>query len=247
MKRWIILSVLLLTGLQADQRGLEIVERITALMSPENSQGIATQTIETSSGQLRTFEMEMYSANKGEKSLMRYTKPANVRGQTFLMLNNADDIWSYSPRPRRVRKLASHAKKQKIQGSDFTYEDMGSGDTWLKKYEASYLGTDEHEGVACWKVELVGIPEEEPPYPRMLIWARQEDSYPVYMEYYKDNGEILKALHMENIQDIEGYPTAMRMTMENLEDHTQTVMENLSITYDWTPPPGFFSERNLRK
>ena len=42
------------------------------------------------------------------------------------MLNDGDDIWTYFPRTRRVRKLASHAKKQKVPGSDFSFGDFSS-------------------------------------------------------------------------------------------------------------------------
>ena len=94
--------------------GQEILAKMNAIQNPENSRSVITQTIQTSSGQLRTFELESYSAGKGEKTLMRYIKPASVRGQAFLMLNHADDIWTYFPRTGRVRKLASHAKKQSV-------------------------------------------------------------------------------------------------------------------------------------
>jgi len=235
-------------GLQAQlPTGDEIVEEMTAIMNPTNSKGVMTQTIQTSSGQLRTFELESYSANKGEKTLMRYLKPASIKGQAFLMLNNADDIWTYFPRTGRVRKLASHAKKQRVQGSDFTYEDMGSGDTWREEYTATNLGEDEIQKQPCWKLQMDGIPEKEPPYSRMVIWVRQADYCPLQMDYYSEKGEVMKSLYLEDIQDIEGIPTATKMTMRNHEDGTATWMEMLSVTYQWEPPKGFFSERNLKK
>ena len=234
--------------LQAQQpTGEEIVERMTEIMNQTNSKGVMTQTIQTSSGQLRTFEIESYSANKGEKTLMRYRKPASVKGQAFLMLNNADDIWTYFPRTGRVRKLASHAKKQRVQGSDFTYEDMGGGDTWKEEFEPTNLGEVKHEGQSCWKLQLEGIPEKEPPYPRMIIIVRQEDYSPLQVDYYNDRGDVMKSLYLADIQEVDGVPTPMKMVMRNHEDGTETRMEMLSVTYDWQPPKGFFSERNLKK
>ncbi len=91
-----------------------------------------TQTIQTTSGNTRTFEYDSYMGMNGENSLMIYKKPSRVRGNSILMTDNSNNIWSYNQRTRRVRKLASHAKKQKFEGSDFTYEDMGSGDSWKK-------------------------------------------------------------------------------------------------------------------
>jgi hypothetical protein len=101
-----------------------ILDTLTETLNPEQSQGKITMTIVTSSGDERTFVYETYSKGQGEKSLMKYVKPSRVRGQTILMLNDADDIWTYFPRTRDVRKLVTHAKKQKLEGSDFSYEDM---------------------------------------------------------------------------------------------------------------------------
>ncbi|UCH63553.1 MAG: outer membrane lipoprotein-sorting protein [Fidelibacterota bacterium] len=242
-------ALLMLTGWLHAQipTAEEILEKATELMNVTNSKSVMSQTIQTSSGQLRTFEMESFSANKGENTLIRYTAPVSVRGQAFLMLNNANDIWTYFPRTGRVRKLASHAKKQNVQGSDFTYEDMGSGDTWREDYQSTNLGEAELLDEPCWKLQLDGIAEQEPAYHRMIVWVRQKDYYPLQIDYYDDGMEVLKSLYLEDVRDIEGTPTAMLMTMCNHEDGTETRMETLAITYSWEPPKAFFTERNLKK
>ncbi|MFC1548283.1 outer membrane lipoprotein-sorting protein, partial [Candidatus Neomarinimicrobiota bacterium] len=248
-KQLVLMTALGLCGypmLQAQTpSGTEVLEKMTSVWTVENSKGVMTQTIKTSSGQYRTFELESYSANEGESTLMRYLQPASIRGQAFLMLNNANDIWTYFPRTNRVRKLASHAKKQKAQGSDFTYEDMGSGDEWLEQFEATNLGAAIHVDQRIWRLQLEGIPDQEPAYPKLMVLVRQSDYLPLQVDYYDDRGEVLKSLYLEDIQEIEGIPTAMLMTMRNHKDATETMMEMLSVTYNWEPPAGFFSERNL--
>jgi len=227
--------------------GSEIIDRVTNIMSPENSYSKGTQTIITSSGKERVFEFESWAAEKGESSLTRYTKPAAIRGQAFLMLNNADDIWSYFPRTKRVRKLASHAKKQKMQGSDFTYEDMGGGDVFQTKFKSTLLGEETRDGELVWKVEMIGISNQDPPYPKIILWARQSDYYPVALDYYNEIDFNTKSLVMSDIQVIEDYPTAMTMVMTDNKERSNTTMRTLEITYTWKPPKSFFSERNLKK
>ena len=249
--RLAIILALILVGIPALQArtpdGKEILEEMTSVRTVKNSKGIMAQTIQTSTGQHRMFELESYSANEGEKTLMRYIRPASIKGQAFLMLNNANDIWTYFPRSNRVRKLASHAKKQNVQGSDFTYEDMGSGDEWLEKFEATNLGPALYLDQRIWNLQLDGIPGTEPPYPKIVVKVRQKDYYPLQVDYYDENDEVLKSLYLEDVQVIEGVPTAMRMTMRNHRDRTETMMEMLSVTYQWEPPTGFFSERNLKQ
>ena len=224
-----------------------IVKKMTSIMTQENSKGIMTQTITTSSGKQRTFEFEMFTSDEGEKTLMRYLKPSAARGQAFLMLNNADDIWTYFPRTKRVRKLASSSKNQKVQGSDFSFEDLGSGDSWNKEYTSNNLGEEKFEGIDCWKLESIGIPEENPSYPKMIIYVRQTDFYPLKIDYYAHANFIEKSLILEDIQDVEGVPTAMIMKMENHSKGSETTMVTLLITYEWEPPENFFSERELKK
>lgn len=246
------LGVLLVLGmlfplLAQENIGLTVIKAVTEIMSPENMKSKGSQTITTSSGKTRTFEFDSYAGNRGESTLTRYTKPAAIRGQAFLTLNNADDIWTYFPRTKRVRKLASHAKKQKVQGSDFTYEDMGGGDVFLTKFTPKYLGDEEKNGELCWKVELTGIETEDPPYPRIILWSRKADYAPVYVDYYDENDYNSKSLSLSDIQVVEGYPTAMKMEMVDHKERSSTIMETLEVTYKWEPPKGFFSERNLKK
>ena len=249
MKRLCVLVILgAFITLQAQENiGLTVIKAVTEIMSPENIKSKGTQTITTSSGKTRTFEFDSYAGNRGESTLTRYTKPAAIRGQAFLTLNNADDIWTYFPRTKRVRKLASHAKKQKVQGSDFTYEDMGGGDVFLTKFTPKYLGDEEKNDETCWKVELVGIESEDPPYPKIVLWARKSDYAPVYVDYYNEKDYNTKSLNLTDIQDIEGIPTAMKMEMVDHKERSSTIMETLEVTYKWEPPKDFFSERNLKK
>ncbi len=225
----------------------EIVDRVTDVMSPVNAYSKGSQTIITSSGKERVFEFESWSAEKGKSTLTRYTKPAAIRGQAFLMLNNADDIWSYFPRTKRVRKLASHAKKQKMQGSDFTYEDMGGGDVFQKKFNSSILGEETRDGELVWKIQMLGIADQEPPYPKIVMWVRQSDYFPVVLDYYDEKDFNSKTLLLSDIKLIESFPTAMTMVMKDNKERSSTTMRNLDITYAWEPPKGFFSERNLKK
>ena len=136
--------------------GVEIVQKVTDVMNQATCRGKMKMTIVTTSGDERTFTYDSFSADKGEKNVIIYTSPKRVKGQAMLLLNNADDIWSYFPRTDRVRKLATHAKRQKMQGSDFTYEDFGAGNTFITDFDAKRLEDEKMEGYDCFRVELTG-------------------------------------------------------------------------------------------
>ncbi len=225
----------------------EIIDRMTKLMSPVTSKASMTQTIQTSSGQKRTLEFDMFTADTGHSVLMRYTRPTSIKGQTFLMLNDANDIWTYFPRTRRVRKLASSSKNQKVQGSDFNFSDFSSGATWTEDYTSTIIGEEKFRGEACWKLEALETPSNDSDYPRVILYVRKSDYLPLAMEFYTHNNMHEKTMIFENIEVVEGIPTAKKMIMRDLTKGSETVMTVKEITYHWTPPKGFFSERNLRK
>ncbi len=227
----------------------EIIQKVNELFNPETSYGKMKMTIVTSSGQKRTFISESWSKNKGEKNLVRYLEPRRVKGQAVLMLNNADDIWMYFPRTQRVRKLATHAKKQKMQGSDFSYEDMGSGDAFIEDYSPKRLKDEKIEGHDCYKLELMRKSESNISYSLLIMWVVKENFYPIVIDYYdEDDPDLwLKRLVQSDIQIIEDIPTAMKMVMHNKQDNTQTEMELLEVKYHVKLDDSMFTERALKK
>lgn len=229
--------------------GEEIIQKVNDLFNVDSSYGKSKMTITTSSGQKRTFISESWSKDKGEKNLVRYLEPARVKGQAVLMLNNADDIWMYFPRTQRVRKLASHAKKQKMQGSDFSYEDMGSGDAFIEDFVAERLEDEKMEGYDCYKLELTRKQDSDLSYSRMVMWVIKENFVPVVIDYYDEDDPSYhqKRLVQSDIRVIDNIPTAMKVVMSNVNDNTQTEMEFLEVKYNVQLDDRMFTERELKK
>lgn len=231
------------------QTGEYIIQKVNELMNVQTSYGKAKMTIVTTSGQKRTFIYESWSKNKGEKNLVRYLEPRRVKGQAVLMLNHADDIWMYFPRTQRVRKLATHAKKQKMQGSDFSYEDMGSGDAFIEDFSPERLEDEKMEGHDCFKLELTRKQESDISYSRLIMWVIKENYYPIVIDYYDEDDTSLweKRLVQSDIRVIDNIPTAMKIVMYNKQDNTQTEMELIEVKYNVKLDDSMFTERGLKK
>lgn len=252
MKRLItlLMTVLAVLNIQAQEpTGAEIITKANEILSPNSTHGTSKMTIVTSSGKTRTFVMESWSKNEGEKNLMRYLEPRRVKDQAVLMLNDADDIWMYFPRTKRVRKMATHAKKQKMQGSDFSYEDMGSGDAFTTDFSANRLDDEMIEGFDCYKVELTKNADSDMSYSRLILWVIKENYVPVVIDYFDEEDPELhvKRLTQSDIRSIGGYPTAHKSVMKNQDDGTETVMEVVNIEYNVELDDALFTERGLKK
>ena len=229
--------------------GPQIIQKVNDLLNPETTLARAKMTIMTTSGQTRTFIYESWSKNHGEKNLIRYSEPRRARGQATLMLNYADDIWMYFPRTKRVRKLATHAKKQKMEGSDFSYEDMGTGDAFINDFTTRRLEDDRMEGSDCYKLELTRNDNADISYSSLILWIVKDNFVPVVIDYYSedDPNKIEKRLVQSDIRIIQDIPTAMKLVMFNRQDNTKTEMEFLEIEYNIPLDDSMFTERGLKK
>jgi outer membrane lipoprotein-sorting protein len=246
---FIILFITTAFAVTQELTGPEIVQKVNDLMNPESSQAEMKMTIRTTSGQLRTFLYESYSKDRGEKSLIRYLEPVRVKNQAILMLNDADDIWAYFPMTGRIRKLATHAKRQKWEGSDFTYEDMGSGNLFVTDFDAELVGEDKVEGYDCYKVDLVRKKDANVSYSRLVMWVDMDTFVPIKINYYEDNhpDRVQKTLIQSDIRAIDDIPTAMKLVMTNQDDHSQTDLEFTKLKYNVPLDDELFTERGMKR
>ena len=246
MKYLILFFITAFTFLLADIPELSaetILDSMTAIMKTENLSGTMEQEIISSSGRERTFEYNYYSANNGEDVLLRYTLPKKVRHNAFLIKNGGDDIWVYFPRTRRVRKLANHAKNQKVQGSDFSYNDFsGSGD-WNLDYTAKKVFSGERDN---YLLVLFPKNQKEDLYEKLQIYVDKLSFFPHRIEYFAKDSH-LKTLFLEDIKTISRIPTAMTMRMVNHLEKSNTTMRILEMDYNIEFEADFFTERNLKK
>jgi outer membrane lipoprotein-sorting protein len=227
----------------------DIIQKVNDQFNTETSYSKSKMTIVTTSGQKRTFVQESWSKDRGEKNLVRYLEPRRVKDQAVLMLNHADDIWMFFPRTQRVRKLATHAKKQKMQGSDFSYEDMGSGDAFIDDFTSKRLDDEQKEGQDCYKLELIRKQESGSSYSRLIMWIIKENFLPVVIDYFdeKDPAYLLKTMVASDFRVIDDIPTSMKVVMFNQNDNTQTEMELLEVKYNIALTDDMFTERSLKK
>lgn len=240
---------LIITSFGQELTSEEIISKVNELLNQDTIKAKVKMTITTTSGEERNFVYDSYSKNKGEKNLIRYIEPKRVKGQAILMLNYAEDIWIYFPRTKRIRKLASHSKSQKMEGSDFSYEDTGASDIFITDFGSKKLDSEKKEGYDCYKIEMIRKEGSEAGYSRLIMWIIKDNLFPIVIDYYDgDNPELLlKTLIQYNIREVEGIPTAMKIVMYNKQENSQTSIEIIEIQYNVKLDDSLFTERNLKR
>ncbi|GAH03426.1 unnamed protein product, partial [marine sediment metagenome] len=92
----------------------------------------------------------------------------------------------------RIRKLASQSKSQKMEGSDFSYEDTGASDAFIIDFASKKLGSEKKEGYDCYKIEIIRKEGSETGYSRLIMWIIKDNFFPVVIDYYdRKNPELL--------------------------------------------------------
>ncbi len=193
---------------------------------------------------MRTLEMESFSIGQNEKMLTVYTGPARVRGDKILMLDDGDDIWFYTPKTDRVRHLASHARRQKVQGSEFSYEDMVSGNL-EEDYTHRLLPEEELDGVRCYVIEAIPT-ESGPSYSKLVVWAEMDRAVTRQIDYYEDD-RLLKRMVSDDIKQIAQYWVPFRLTMINLRDGGETVFEFDEMEINVDVDESIFTTNSLKR
>ena len=219
----------------------ELLSKVDSVAIFPHSIGVMEETIITTTGKKRTFRIKFYTKNGMDKQLMVYIFPPQVRGNSFLIIG--DNVWAYFPETGRIRKIASHAKKQKMMGSDFTYEDMTMG-TYKKKFKPVNLNEEKDIYV------LTLIPKENVKisYGKLVLRVDKKTYVPLVVDFYrKGEDKPYKTLIQEDIKIVDYIPTPMHVVMRNNETGSETEIRTIRIDYKTKVEDDLFSPKRLRE
>ncbi len=240
----VILLSILPGSLQAQEDGTVWLKRIDDAERTYHSFGILEQTITTSSGGVRTFQMRSWSDEDGNVSLMEYTAPVRVKGDKILQRDGGDNIWYYMNRQDVIRHFTGHARRQSANGSDFSYEDMATGDL-IEDYTAELLSNEVIDHIDCVKLKLTPT-ETGPSYDYLVLWAGLDDAFTRKIDYYAD-GELLKTLLVSDFREIEERKYPFRMEMTNHQEGSSTVIAYKQLTFAKKPESWIFTKEALSR
>ncbi|MEA5445591.1 outer membrane lipoprotein-sorting protein [Gammaproteobacteria bacterium AB-CW1] len=227
---------------------MEIVERANqaSFYAGDDGRAEARMRIVDSRGreQVRQFTMLRKDGEDGKQSyLVVFSRPSDVRGTVFLVEKNPgadDDRWLYLPGLDLVRRIAPGDKRTSFVGSHVFYEDVSG----------RHLEDDEHELIETTDDYYVIRSTPRDPgtveFAHFDNWIDRETFLPMRAEYVDDSGETYRRMQIEEVEEIDGYPTGTRMRMENLKDDEYTLVEFRHSAYDIGIPDSVFTERSLR-
>jgi hypothetical protein len=185
-----------------------------------------------------------------------YQSPTNVKGTGFLTYDypeadTDDDQWLYLPALRKVRRISSSDRGDYFLGTDFSYEDIKKESRIATEdYTFTTLGTEEVDAQLTYLVEGIPVDSEtakELGYSRVLwridpeIWMSRKT------EMWDVNGNPLKTVRNENIENVQGIWTSLRLSAVNHKTGHSTIFTFSDVDYHAPVDDSMFEQRSLRR
>ena len=176
---------------------------------------------ETSERRMRVRTLEQ--ADDGDKSLIIFENPGDVKGTAFLSFTHktgSDDQWLYLPALKRVKRIASNNKSGPFMGSEFAYEDISSQE--VEKYTYRYIGEEAFDDRNHFVVERDPV-DPKSGYSRQVAWLDTAEYRVWKVEFYDRRGSLMKTLTVDDYnQYLDQYWRANRWMMVNHKTGKET-------------------------
>ena len=235
-------------GLAKELTADEIIAHVDLTMGSDSKIMTQEMTLVSASGASRTREIQLQNKRTANQDFMlvRFLAPTDVRGTGLLMTD--DDTWLYLPALGRSRRIAGHAKKGDFMGSDLSFDDMeqlgmtGFGST----FAPTLLRSEVFQDTDTYVVELAPL-DSDSDYSKLVMWVDQARFLPRKIEYVDTDGKLLKVLHNQGIQEVDGRWVASAMEMENVQLGTKTILKVSDVKFDVELSDSSFTVRSLER
>ncbi|WP_027339624.1 outer membrane lipoprotein-sorting protein [Halonatronum saccharophilum] len=245
------LLVLTLGSLAAAEEltGNDVLDNIQDSISANTSQ-INLRMELHSGGRTRERELEVYRQDGEEmdSSMIRFLAPASVEGTAFLSHDphdsEDDDMYLYMPALGNVRRISGSQRNGSFVGTDFSYNDLSilGGGSYDEDYDAEIL-----EDLGDKYLLRIIPTDEDIDYKYGYMWVQKSNWFPVEIEFYDSRGDLHKVLTSEQIVQVDGYWTAEKLTMKDVQRDTKTILFLEDIVYDQPIDDRVFTVRYLRR
>jgi len=198
---------------------------------------------------LRKLRMKMKEvSDDGDKGLMIFDEPKDVRGTLFLNISHAlvpDDQWIYLPSLKRVKRISSKNKSGPFLGSEFAYEDVGSFE--VEKYSYTYLGDEACGEHICHMIKQIPLYTDSG-YVKMRSWIDTQEFQQRKVEFYDRKDALLKTLTLSDYQIyLDKYWRSHKQTMVNHQTGSRTDLITKTQTFQVGMDDSEFTQRALKR
>ncbi len=226
------------------QSAKEIVSRAENTLKGKTAYGVVEMTV-TTPDYKRTLKMESWWVGN-EKALIVIKSPKRERGNKTLKIGN--EMWNYLKNTETVIKIPPSMMLQSWNGSDFTNDDLVRESNLTKDYTQKIVAEEKIKGADCWKIELTPKPEAPVVWGKIYYWVRKTDYLPALVQYYDENGKLIRYMEFSDIKFMGGrkIPTRWKMVSVVNKGHS-TELKIIKMKFDSKIDDSIFSFEELER
>ena len=234
LKLGIFLLILILSPFLQAEEDLEKKGYDIAAKSDRTDRGFSDSTVKLNmvlrnaagkessrSLEIKTFEIQ--DENIGDRSLVVFDSPRDIKGTALLshaQILDPDDQWLFLPALKRVKRISSTNKSGPFVGSEFAFEDFTA--TELNKYSYKWLRAETCGEFTCDVVERYPRYENSG-YTKQIAWIDQSVHQVRQLDFYDRKDSLLKTLTLKDYREyLDGIWRAHTFTMKNHQTEKST-------------------------
>ncbi|MFH1434403.1 MAG: outer membrane lipoprotein-sorting protein [Pseudomonadota bacterium] len=184
--------------------------------------------------------MKLENYQKGNSlRLIRFVEPKDLDG--FAVLNKDENtMYVYEPSLGKVRRIASHAKKQSMLGQDFTLDEAS-----IFRYESVYDPVLVDEDDKTWHLELKQKQGKDRAWPIVHFYVDKKKFHASMIEFCDAAGKTIKTEKRSNLKKFDGLWVTARMKMTDHGKQHSTIYDIVDARFDQDLPADLFTKRSL--
>ncbi len=194
-----------------------------------------------------TLENKDNTGENGDKSLMEFKTPLDVKGTKFLThekINKNNNQWLYLPALKRIKRITSKNKSGSFMGSEFSYEDIASREPSKYNYSQKYEEV-ELNGIKCYKYERYPK-DENSGYSKQVAWVDKDRFITLKVDFYDKKKELLKTATYSNYKKIKNTYRVGNIFMINHQNYKSTRLNYLEDEIHLNLDESLFTKRYLK-
>ncbi|MEO5894858.1 MAG: outer membrane lipoprotein-sorting protein [Vicinamibacterales bacterium] len=266
MFRFILVLILLTPQPQSGLTADAIAHRMQDRDTGQDSRSVMRMKLFDRHGRARERALSMASlrgrgnpgasptAPDGDRLLIRFTYPNDIRGTGFLVWEHPsaeDERFLYLPSLGRVRRIAGTETQESFVGSDFTYEDIGGREFDEYTYslvEENATWTPPSGGPArpAWRLESKRK-DASAQFPRVVSLVLKDSFMVVHADIYNRRNEKQKTYTVRRLEQIERIWTAMESGISNALEKSRTELVIEKMDYNAGVKESDFTRRELER
>ena len=191
------------------------------------------------------------TAPDGDRLLIRFTYPNDIRGTSFLVWKHPqgeDERFLFLPSLGRVRRIAGSEAQESFVGSDFSYEDIGGREledfTYALLDDTSTWSSPDGAARPAYRLESKRK-DRSAEFPRVVSLVLKDTFVVVHADVYNRRNEKQKTYSVKRLEAVQGIWTVMQSSMTNDLDKTRTDLLIEKIEYNIGLKEDAFSRRAL--